>query len=317
MSQVNQTEILLESGTNELEILEFTIQKEIFGINVAKVREIMKCCPVKPMQNAHPVIEGIFKPREDVITVIDLAKYLELSESTDPKRDIFIIANFNELNFAFHVHEVVGIDRISWRKIQKPDQIIYGGNDGVATGIAEFDGRLITILDFEKIVAEIAPSTGIQMEDIDTLGPRNRSDRKILIAEDSMLLSKMIVECLHRAGYGSTVKVDNGQEAWDYLCEAKECGDPINDHVDLVVTDIEMPQMDGHRLTKLIKEDSVLQKLPVILFSSLINEEMRIKGSKLGADAQITKPEIANLVSLIDRLLETNQSAALPIQDEE
>lgn len=132
-----------------------------------------------------------------------------------------------------------------------------------------------------------------------------------------MLLSKMIVECLHRAGYGSTVKVDNGQEAWDYLCEAKECGDPINDHVDLVVTDIEMPQMDGHRLTKLIKEDSVLQKLPVILFSSLINEEMRIKGSKLGADAQITKPEIANLVSLIDRLLETNQSAALPIQDEE
>lgn len=316
MSQVNQTEILLESGTNELEILEFTIQKEIFGINVAKVREIMKCCPVKPMQNAHPVIEGIFKPRDAVITVIDLAKYLELEESSDPKRDIFIIANFNELNFAFHVHEVVGIDRISWRKIEKPDQIIYGGDDGVATGIAEFDGRLITILDFEKIVAEIAPTTSIQMEDIETLGPRARSDKKILIAEDSMLLSKMIVECLHRAGYENTVKLDNGQEAWDFLCEAKVSGDPIEEHVSLVVTDIEMPQMDGHRLTKLIKEDSVLQQLPVVLFSSLINEEMRIKGTKLGADAQITKPEIANLVSIIDRLTNTEQPAALPSQEE-
>lgn len=304
MNNINQTEILLESGTNELEIMEFTINHEIFGINVAKVREIMMACEIKPMQNAHPVIEGIFKPREEVITVIDLAKYLDLPGSEDPKHDIFIIANFNELNFAFHVHTVVGIDRISWRKIQKPDQIIYGGDEGVATGIAEFDNRLITILDFEKIVSEISPQTGIKLEDIDQLGPRSRSDKKILIAEDSMLLSKMIVECLHRAGYANTIKVDNGQEAWDYLMEAKECGDPISEHVSLIVTDIEMPQMDGHRLTKLIKEDPVLKHLPVILFSSLINEEMRIKGEKLGADAQITKPEIAGLVSLIDSFIQ-------------
>ena len=172
MNNINQTEILLESGTNELEIMEFTINHEIFGINVAKVREIMMACEIKPMQNAHPVIEGIFKPREEVITVIDLAKYLDLPGSEDPKHDIFIIANFNELNFAFHVHTVVGIDRISWRKIQKPDQIIYGGDEGVATGIAEFDNRLITILDFEKIVSEISPQTGIKLEDIDQLGPR-------------------------------------------------------------------------------------------------------------------------------------------------
>lgn len=304
MNNINQTEILLESGTNELEIMEFTINHEIFGINVAKVREIMMACEIKPMQNAHPVIEGIFKPREEVITVIDLAKYLDLPGSEDPKHDIFIIANFNELNFAFHVHTVVGIDRISWRKIQKPDQIIYGGDEGVATGIAEFDNRLITILDFEKIVSEISPQTGIKLEDIDQLGPRSRSDKKILIAEDSMLLSKMIVECLHRAGYANTIKVDNGQEAWDYLMEAKECGDPISEHVSLIVTDIEMPQMDGHRLTKLIKEDPVLKHIPVILFSSLINEEMRIKGEKLGADAQITKPEIAGLVSLIDSFIQ-------------
>lgn len=302
MKPMKQNDILLESGTNELEIMEFTIAGEIFGINVAKVREILKYSPFKPMQNAHPVIEGIFKPREEVITIVDLAKYLQLPPSENQDRDIFMISNFNNMVFAFHVHTVVGIDRISWTKIQKPDKIIYGGEEGVATGIAQFEDRLITILDFEKIISEISPETGIQYEDLERLGPRVRSTKPILIAEDSMLLSKMIVEALHRSGYVNTVKTDNGQEAWDYLCEAKTSGDGIKDHVALLVTDIEMPQMDGHRLTKLVKEDSILREIPVILFSSLIDEQMRIKGEQLGADAQITKPEIANLVSLIDRL---------------
>lgn len=302
MNANKQTEILLESGTNELEIMEFTIAGELFGINVAKVREIMKICPVKKMQHTHNAIEGIYKPRGEVITVVDLAKYLELPPSEDNERDIFIIANFNNLNFAFHVHSVVGIDRISWTQIQKPDPIIYGGDEGVATGIAQFHDRLITILDFEKIIAEISPQTSIQLSDLDKLGPRSRSDKVVLIAEDSMLLSKLIVESLHRAGYNNTVKTDNGQEAWDYLCEAKEAGDDIMNHVNCLISDIEMPQMDGHRLTKLVKEDSVLKQIPVILFSSLINEEMRIKGKTLGADEQISKPEIANLVALIDRL---------------
>ncbi|MDR1135349.1 MAG: chemotaxis protein [Clostridiales Family XIII bacterium] len=296
-----QTDILLESGTNELEIMEFTIAGEIFGINVAKVREIMKFSPVKPMQNAHSAIEGIFKPREDVITVVDLAKYLGLPESSCLERDIFMITEFNGQVIGFHVHSVVGIDRISWVNIKKPDSIIYGGSEGVATGIAEFDGRLITILDFEKIVAEIAPQTSIQLSDIDKLGPRSRSDIPILIAEDSMLLSKMIVESLHKAGYMNTIKTDNGQEAYDFLAEAKTEGD-INSHVACIISDIEMPRMDGHHLTKLVKDDPILKRLPVILFSSLINDEMKLKGKEVGADAQISKPEIANLVTLIDDL---------------
>ncbi len=302
MKQLNQTEILLESGTNELEIMEFTIAGELFGINVAKVREIMMITPVKPMQKAHPVIEGIFKPRDEVITVIDLAKYLNLAPSENQDRDIFIVTHFNNQNFAFHVHTVVGIDRISWSKMQKPDRIIYGGEEGVATGIAEFEDRLITILDFEKIVAEISPETSIQYEDLKKLGSRGRSEKCILIAEDSMLLSKMIVESLHRSGYNSTVKTDNGQEAWNYLQEAKLSGDPIANHVSCIVSDIEMPLMDGHRLTKLIKSDPVLKSIPVVLFSSLINDEMKLKGKELGADEQISKPEIANLVVVIDRL---------------
>ncbi|MEG2924266.1 MAG: chemotaxis protein, partial [Oscillospiraceae bacterium] len=273
----------------------------------AKVREIMMRQPVKVMQKSHEDVEGIFKPRDEVITVIDLAKYLDMKPSENPDYDIFIVTSFNNLNFAFHVHTVEGIDRISWTNMQKPDRIIYGGDEGVATGIAEFEGRLITILDFEKIVAEISPETGIQYSDLDTLGERKRSDKTILIAEDSMLLSRMIIEALHRSGYVNTVKTDNGQEAWDYLNEAKISGDPIKEHVALLVTDIEMPQMDGHRLTKLVKSDNILKEIPVILFSSLINEEMRVKGKDLGADAQISKPEIANLVTLIDRLTGSNK----------
>lgn len=296
------TEILLESGTNEFEIMEFTIAGETFGINVAKVLEIMMACPIKPMQRAQKDIEGIFKSRDMLITVIDLASYLGLAPSPNPERDIFIVTSFNNTNFAFHVHTVVGIDRISWEQIKKPDKIIYGGQEGVATGIADFEGHLITILDFEKIVSEISPELGIQYSDLEKLGPRDRNEKPLLLAEDSMLLSRMIVESLKRAGYENLIKTDNGREAWDFLQEAKNSGDPLEEHVCCIVTDIEMPQMDGHHLTKLIKEDSVLRKLPVILFSSLINDEMRRKGEMVGADAQISKPEIANLVELIDRL---------------
>ena len=300
----SQTKILLESGTNELEIMEFTISGESFGINVAKVREIMMAQEIKKMPNAHDDVEGVFKSRDEIITVIDLGKYLNIPKGNDSSKDIFIVTHFNKLNIAFHVDAVVGIHRVSWEAINKPDRVIYGGDEGVATGIAKYKDKLITILDFEKIVAEISPETSIQFESIQKLGERKNSDKTILIVEDSMLLSKLITECLHKAGYVNTVKADNGQEAWDYLLEAKTSGDPIEAHVSCIVSDIEMPLMDGHRLTKLVKEDSVLKQIPVILFSSLISEEIHVKGKALGADEQITKPEIANLVSIIDRLTE-------------
>lgn len=299
-----QSEILLESGTNEFEIMEFTISGELFGINVAKVLEIMVNCPVKPMQKSHPNIEGVFKSRDMVITVIDLASYLNLPPSESQERDIFIITTFNNSHFAFHVHNVVGINRVSWTQIKKPDKIVYSGGDGIATGIADFEGRLITILDFEKIVTEINSELGIQMSDIDKLGFRPDSNKPIVIAEDSMLLSKMIVETLNRAGYSNIIKLDNGLEAWNYILEAKaEEDNNVFQHVACLVTDIEMPQMDGHRLTKLVKSDPVLKKIPVILFSSLINDEMKLKGEEMGANAQITKPEIGNLVMYMDKFL--------------
>lgn len=302
MDRANKNEILLESGTNEIEIMEFTIDGNLYGINVAKVREIMMSDEVKPMPHVHPAVEGIFKPRDILLTVVDLPKYLTGVSSTKEGRDLFIVTNFNKMFVAFRVHTVVGISRISWTAIQKPDKTISGGEDGVATGIAQCGGSLVTILDFEKIVAEIAPETGIQMEEIDRLGKRDRNNTPILVAEDSVLLSKMIRESLHKAGYTNVIKCDNGQEAWDFLTSILNKED-VTAEVSVIITDIEMPKMDGHRLTKLVKENSKLKKIPLIIFSSLINEEMRIKGKQLGAEEQLSKPEIGHLVEVIDHLL--------------
>lgn len=303
MDTPNQTKILLESGTNELEIMEFTVGGELFGINIAKIREIMRAQETKRMPNSHNFVEGIFKQRGEVITVIDLAKCLNIERSENKSHDIFILTHFNKLNFAFRVESVVGIDRVSWEDIKKPDKVIYSGEDSVATAIAEYKDRLITILDFEKIIADISPETSITLDRLDELGDRVESQKKILVAEDSMMLSNLIIGFLHKSGYKNTVKFNNGKEAWNYLTEAKESGLPISNYVYCIVSDIEMPLMDGHRLTKLIKTDDELKHIPVILFSSLISDELRIKGQEVGADEQITKPEIVELVNIIDRLI--------------
>ena len=301
MAEMKKNEILLESGTNELEVMEFTIGDRHFGINVAKVVEIMQYAQITPMPNSNPFVEGIFKPRDNIMTVINLPAYMGLTPVENEERSIFIITTFNKTNTAFHVHAVEGIHRISWSSIEKPDSTIYGGEEGLATGIARYDNRLITILDFEKILADISPDTGIQIQEIYSLGERPTSNKPILIAEDSPLLEKMIIESLEKSGYVNIICCSNGEEAWNKLRKFKSEGGNITDYVRCIVTDIEMPKMDGHRLLKLIRDDEALKILPVIIFSSLINEEMRRKGASLGATAQITKPEIANLVGLIDK----------------
>ena len=302
MAEVHNSGILLESGTNEIEIMEFTIDNNLYGINVAKVREIIMSAPVKAMPHTHPAVEGIFKPRDIVITVVDLPTYLSGVDSEKLDKDLFIVTNFNKMYIAFRVHTVVGINRISWTDIHKPDKTVSGGSEGVATGIAQCGKDLVTILDFERIVAEIAPETTIQLNEIDKMGPRDRSNEPIWVAEDSILLSKMIEDCLHKAGYVNLRLFPNGQEMWDAL-NALPQGGKLSDQVALIITDIEMPQMDGHRLTKLVKSNARFREIPLIIFSSLISEEMRIKGRQLGADEQMSKPEIGHLVDVMDHLL--------------
>ena len=307
MAEVQNSGILLESGTNEIEIMEFTIDGNLYGINVAKVREILMSAPVKPMPHAHNAVEGIFKPRDIVLTVVDLPKYLNGVAGEERGKDLFIVTNFNKMYIAFRVHTVVGISRISWSDIQKPDKTVAGGSESVATGIAQCGADLVTILDFERIVAEIAPETTIQVTEIDRMGPRSRNEQPIWIAEDSILLSKMIEESLRKAGYVNLKMFPNGQELWETL-NALPKHNRLCDDVALIITDIEMPQMDGHRLTKLVKDNARFKPIPLIIFSSLISEEMRIKGRQLGADEQMSKPEIGHLVDVMDHLLATSEN---------
>lgn len=294
------TKILLENGTNELEILEFTLDGNSYGINVAKIREIINYTPVTPVPNAHPSIEGIFMPRDTMITAIDLKNCLQKG-SSDPS-GLFIITNFNKLDIAFHVDQVIGIHRVSWTEIIKPGATVSTAEDGIATGIVKINDKLVIILDFEKIVCDISPETGLQMSDVEKLGQRERNNVPLLVVEDSPLLNKLIVDCLHKAGYENLMHVENGAAAWDIIqeCIEKNC---LKEHIQCVITDIEMPQMDGHRLTNLIKKNDLTKDIPVVIFSSLINDEMRIKGEALGANAQLSKPEIGNLINVVDELV--------------
>ena len=169
------TKILLENGTNELEVLEFKLDGNAYGINVAKIKEIINYQEVTPVPNAHPSVEGIFMPRDVMITAIDLKNCLQRGVS-EPG-GLFIVTNFNKLDIAFHVDSVVGIHRVSWREIIKPGTTISTSEDGVSTGIIKFDDRLIIILDFEKIVTDINPETGLKVADIEELGERHRLQR--------------------------------------------------------------------------------------------------------------------------------------------
>ena len=298
------TKILLENGTNELEVLEFRLDGNAYGINVAKIKEIINYQEVTPVPNSHPSIEGIFMPRDTMITAIDLKNCLQRGVS-EPG-GLFIITNFNKLDIAFHVDSVVGIHRVSWREIIKPGSTISTSEDGVSTGIIKFDDRLIIILDFEKIVTDINPETGLKVADIEELGERHRIDVPILIAEDSPLLNKLIVDSLHKAGYVNLIHTENGQQAYDVIQECKKEG-TLREHVQCIITDIEMPIMDGHRLTKLVKSDEETKDIPIVIFSSLVNDDMKRKGEALGANAQLSKPEIGNLVRVVDELVLANR----------
>ena len=240
-------------------------------------------------------------PRDTMITAIDLKNCLQRGKSKPG--GLFIITNFNKLDIAFHVDQVLGIHRVSWSDIIKPGATVSTTEEGISTGIVKYDNKLIIILDFEKIVSDINPETGLKTSDVDALGERKRSDVPILIAEDSLLLNKLICDSLKKAGYTNIIHTENGKEAYDVIQECKEKG-TLDEHVKVLITDIEMPIMDGHRLTKLVKEDDATKHIPVVIFSSLVNDEMRRKGEALGANAQLSKPEIGNLVMTIDKLVQ-------------
>jgi two-component system chemotaxis response regulator CheV len=296
------TTVLLESGTNELEIVEFEVNGNKYGINVLKVREIIWPVPVTFIPHSHPHVEGIIELRGEILPVIDMMKVLGFENSQPKETDKFIVTEFNLQKAVFRVNNVTKIHRISWQRIEKPSEI-YQGKSSEITGVIKMNGEMLLLLDFEKIMADINPASGIQVEQVKKLGKRERSNKKIIVAEDSPLLRKLLEETLQEAGYVNVDFFENGQEALSYLESLIEDESAIEEKVQLVITDIEMPQMDGHHLTKRIKDNPNLKKLPVIIFSSLITNELRHKGEMVGVDEQVSKPEINELIQKMDKYI--------------
>lgn len=301
MSQAQS--ILLESGTNELEIVTYTVGENLFSINVMKVREIINPFPVTTVPESHHAVEGVVQVRGEILPVINLAMALNLKSTKPLDQTKFIISELNQMKVIFRVDEVHRIQRISWEQIDEPASLSMGLEE-TTSGIVKLDGKIILLLDYEKIVCEIS-STGYDNKSIAGLEQKtDRAEKVIYIAEDSAMLRQILEETLSSAGYTKMNFFSNGAEALAQIEKlAKEQGEKMFEHIHLLITDIEMPKMDGHHLTKVVKDSEVMNRLPVIIFSSLITNELFHKGEAVGANAQVSKPDIQELIGLVDKLV--------------
>lgn len=300
-------EILLETGTNELEVVEFyvnytdsndEIQKQSFGLNVAKVREIIQLPKITKTPDAHPSLLGVVSLRNSTIPVIDLCKYL-YKQDYQSERPIVVVSEFNNAQWGLIVSDVNRIHRVSWKDISGLDELHnMVSHDSSANSVITIEDREILMLDVEKIISTISPEEALDQDyEITSLD----WTPKIVTAEDSSLLRKLITQDLEKAGF-EIESFENGSKAWQYLSKIADIvstPEELDDYVDIVISDIEMPEMDGYTLTKKIKSHPILQKLPVIIFSSIVSEEVLHRGKEVGADAQITKPKMGELNHLV------------------
>lgn len=307
----HQTNILLESGTNEVEIVEFGLKfKDIsgnevsqsYGINVAKVREIIRLPEITVIPNMPKAVRGVFELRKKIIPALDLSQYLYGIEKYSDNHKM-IITEFNKIQTGLIVDSVSRIHRITWKDIVSPDIVQdFDPEKNTVVGIIQMENKQILMLDVEKIVADIDPNNAIDSTKV--VGKFARTI-KVITAEDSSIIRKMISSRLKDAGI-EYESFNDGKEAWERLREIEQKvnqGEDIHDYVDCVITDIEMPKMDGYTLTKKVKENKTLGKLPVVMFSSLINQDIIHKGLSVGADAQLSKPQIGELLNEIRRIL--------------
>lgn len=304
-----RTGILLESGTNELEVLVFSLSGQRYGVNVAKVREVINPVSVASLPGSHAAVDGVFQLREKVIPLVNLGRAVGLADAGTEDEGKIIVMEFNDNCVAFAVDAVEQIYRVNWKDVSSaPDS--SGLRAAPITSIAFIDDAMIPMLDFERLVFEIAGvdlfTESEQLADDGT----GRADVRILLAEDSPTMRMLIQKNLSKAGYGNLTLCHDGQKAWDALLENIESGEAGT--FDLLITDIEMPQIDGLHLTRRIREHQYWGTLPIIIFSSIVSSDNEKKCQSVGADAQITKPQLSELVALVDGIMHKVRSGERP-----
>ena len=292
--------ILLDVGTGELEVIVFVVNGNSYCINVLKAREIIQLNEVRPTADQNKSILGLTNVRDQVMTVVDLSYILDKKQTDLTERKMALVCEFNKKQVMFAVDSIAGIQRIKWSDITKPDSLVRAS---LAVGNILTDNGILLMLDFEKIIADLSKDQMAEMKNGIVL-KQERQAKRIYMADDSKTIRELLKETLGAAGYTNIVEFDNGQDVLEAIYSLKEkYGSRFNEEVDLLITDIEMPILDGHTVTRKIKEDGILNALPVVIFSSLITADLHHKGEKVGADRQISKPSIGELVEAVDSLL--------------
>ena len=315
MAEYGKQEILLETGTNEMEIIEFYLGSQSFGINVHKLKEIIPFDEeaVTTIPDSEPSMLGTLLLRGSTIPLIDLKVHIgkRIKEETEA-RQVVLVCEFNDRTNGFKVDGVNQIHRVSWGNVQPMAGFIDKYRPRF-TGSINIEGREILIMDLEHIVSEFDPESaldyeaGLHDEVMHSQAPQTRQAMKLMLAEDSSLIRAGIERVLKTADYSNMQVFVDGEDCYKKIiqlkAEAAEAGESILNYLNLLITDIEMPKMDGLTLCRRIKEDPILKEIKVVLFSSLINEQMATKCDSVGADGYATKPQIPYLVQMMDRIL--------------
>ena len=318
---MSQNNILLDAASNELEIIEFYIEEELpdgspytsyFAMNVAKVLSIIRRPQVTGVPgDHHPAALGTFNLRGKVLPLVDLAMWLGKKTNMNDNWKV-IVSEFAGLTTAFLVSGVTRIHRMTWSQVEPPGKHLQSFSHDCITGVVRFEKRIVFLLDMEQVIASMNPSLSLEAHTSKVDDGGIGQGYTILMADDSAPIRNTIAKALNKAGF-EVIKTTCGREAWDELQKiqkkAEAAGHPLKEYVNLIISDIEMPEMDGHTLTKRIKEDPVLKKIPVILFSSLISDVVFEKGRAAGADDQISKPDLPELAIRAAKLIEKFESA--------
>jgi two-component system chemotaxis response regulator CheV len=288
------SQILLQSDTNELEIVEFCIDdgtsQNYFGVNVAKVREIIRRPELTTAVASSPTVAGMMSLRNKVIPVIDLA--MVLSRNPEKEADRIVVLEFNMVTIGVLVNSVSRIYRLSWERVERPNKVC---ESAYITSLVKMEDRIILILDFERIIAELCQSSAMESVESRILEESGAMGKKILVADDSSFIRSSMSSTLVNAGYVVDEAVD-GEEAW--LMIERKLNEGTFDY-DVLITDIEMPKMDGLHLTSRIRKDGRLAGFPIYIFSSLASEDNKRKWQSLGANGILTKPDLPSLVQIL------------------
>ncbi|MCL2754560.1 MAG: chemotaxis protein [Oscillospiraceae bacterium] len=292
--------------TNDLELLEFLVGGEHFGINIAKVSEIIIHCSLTPVPHASREVEGVFMHRDKIVTVIDLHEVLDIPKP-EVERTLLIVCDFDQISVAFDVTTVKGIQRLKWTQVEMPPTITGNIDDSVATGVTKIDEHIMMILDFEKIVCDMNKGKDFELGEVGEIKTPDSFDfnRKVVVVDDSVFLNKVIVKELRKCGFTNIMSFYNGKEAWNYINKLKEL--PAGEgEIGVIISDIEMPLMDGLTLLRLIRTDKAIAKTPFVMFSSLIHENVRQKGDEAGANAQFSRSQLHACISTVIELMGGN-----------